>query len=115
MLTAARYTTHPKFLPYPAKFVSLRGAEEDEYCVVDVTRVGKPGGAARILEHIEVSRAWFELYEGAVVRSPIQCGMPFKLMFDQFIHQGVTFVVCTLVRFRRFLVLISHQDYRSQP
>ena len=68
VLTAARYTTHPRFLPYPAKYVSLRGAEDDEYCVVDVTRVGKPGGVARILEHIEVSRAWFELYEGAVVR-----------------------------------------------
>lgn len=64
---------------------------------MDVTRVGKPGGVARILENIEVSRAWFELYEGAVVRSPIHYGIPSKLMFDQFIHQGVTFVVCTLV------------------
>ena len=62
-----RYTTHPKFLPHPARHVSLRGASDEEYCVVDVTRVGKPGGVARILEQMELSRALFELYEGAVV------------------------------------------------
>lgn len=62
-----RYHTHPKFLPHPAKHITLRGNSEDEYAVVDVTRLGKPGGAARILEHMETSRALFELYEGAVV------------------------------------------------
>ena len=35
--------------------------------IVDVTRVGKPGGTAHILEEIELSRALFEIYEGAVV------------------------------------------------
>ncbi|CDO70744.1 hypothetical protein BN946_scf184798.g59 [Trametes cinnabarina] len=62
------YHTHPRYLPYPAKHVSIRGAEEEKYCVVDVTRVGKPGGTATILEEIEVSRALFEIYEGAVVQ-----------------------------------------------
>lgn len=70
------YHTHPKFLPHPARHISLRGASEDEYAVVDVTRLGKPGGTARILEQMETSRALFELYEGAV-----------------FIHQGVTFII----------------------
>ncbi|KAL7283261.1 hypothetical protein ACG7TL_002690 [Trametes sanguinea] len=70
------YHTHPRYLPYPAKHVSIRGAEEEKYSVVDVTRVGKPGGIATILEEIEVSRALFEIYEGAV-----------------FIHQGLTFLV----------------------
>ncbi|KAI0797837.1 P-loop containing nucleoside triphosphate hydrolase protein [Abortiporus biennis] len=70
------YHTHPKYLPYPAKYISLRGAEEERYVVVDVTRVGKPGGHPRILEEIEISRALFEIYEGAV-----------------FIHQGLTFLV----------------------
>ncbi|KAI9064267.1 P-loop containing nucleoside triphosphate hydrolase protein [Trametes sanguinea] len=70
------YHTHPRYLPYPAKHVSIRGAEEEKYSVVDVTRVGKPGGTATILEEIEVSRALFEIYEGAV-----------------FIHQGLTFLV----------------------
>ncbi|EJF65709.1 P-loop containing nucleoside triphosphate hydrolase protein [Dichomitus squalens LYAD-421 SS1] len=70
------YHTHPRYLPYPSKHVSIRGAEEEKYSVVDVTRIGKPGGTAHILEEIELSRALFEIYEGAV-----------------FIHQGLTFLV----------------------
>ncbi|OBZ75158.1 putative ATP-dependent helicase HRQ1 [Grifola frondosa] len=70
------YHTHPKFLPFPSKHISIRGAEEEKYSVVDISRVGKPGGVARILEEIELSRALFEIYEGAV-----------------FIHQGLTFIV----------------------
>ncbi|KAI0637127.1 DEAD/H helicase [Trametes polyzona] len=70
------YHTHPKYLPYPSRHVSIRGIEEERYSVVDVTRLGKPGGAATILEEIELSRALFEIYEGAV-----------------FIHQGLTFLV----------------------
>ena len=54
---AQRFTTHPKFLPNPQRFITLRGGAEEEYCVVDVSKVGKPGGAARILEQMEVSRA----------------------------------------------------------
>lgn len=64
-----RYHTNPKFLPYPSKHISLRGAEEEKYLAVDVTRVGKPGGQPRILEEVELSRSLFELFEGAVVYS----------------------------------------------
>ncbi|CAL1704265.1 unnamed protein product [Somion occarium] len=70
------YHTHPKFLPYPSKHISLRGVEEEKYLAVDISRVGKPGGQPKILEEVELSRSLFELYEGAV-----------------FIHQGVTFLV----------------------
>ncbi|KAI0807176.1 P-loop containing nucleoside triphosphate hydrolase protein [Fomes fomentarius] len=70
------YHTHPRYLPYPSKHVSIRGIEEEKYSVVDVTKIGKPGGSAHILEEIELSRALFEIYEGAV-----------------FIHQGLTFLV----------------------
>ncbi|TFK81693.1 DEAD/H helicase [Polyporus arcularius HHB13444] len=70
------YHTHPRYLPYPAKHVSIRGIEEEKYSVVDVSRVGKPGGIAQVIEEIELSRALFEIYEGAV-----------------FIHQGLTFLV----------------------
>ncbi|KAH9951273.1 DEAD/H helicase [Amylocystis lapponica] len=70
------YHTHPKFLPFPAKHVTLRGAEEEKYSVVDVSNLGKPGGTARIIEEVEVSRALFEIYEGGI-----------------FIHQGLTFIV----------------------
>ncbi|KZV84071.1 hypothetical protein EXIGLDRAFT_727691, partial [Exidia glandulosa HHB12029] len=69
------YHTHDKFMPYPAKHVSIRGIEEERYAVVDVTGLAR-GGQARILEEIEYSRAIFETYEGAV-----------------FLHQGQTFVV----------------------
>ncbi|KAI5835646.1 P-loop containing nucleoside triphosphate hydrolase protein [Schizophyllum commune Tattone D] len=66
------YHTHPKFLPYPAQFISIRGMQEEKYLAVDVTKPDAP----RTLEEIEISRALFELYEGAV-----------------FIHQGMTFMV----------------------
>ena len=67
VLIRFRYETHPKFLPYPSKYISLRGSADEEYSVIDVSKVGKPGGVARILEQMELSRALFELYEGAVV------------------------------------------------
>ncbi|KAI0336366.1 DEAD/H helicase [Cubamyces sp. BRFM 1775] len=74
--TEGWYHTNPKYLPYPSRHVSIRGVEEEKYSVVDITRVGKPGGSATILEEVELSRALFEIYEGAV-----------------FIHQGLTFLV----------------------
>ncbi|KAF8475426.1 P-loop containing nucleoside triphosphate hydrolase protein [Gautieria morchelliformis] len=70
------YHTHPRYMPYPARHIAIRGIEEERYTVVDVSRVGHPGGEAKILEEVEVSRALFETYEGAV-----------------FIHQGLTFIV----------------------
>ncbi|KAL6309039.1 P-loop containing nucleoside triphosphate hydrolase protein [Sparassis latifolia] len=70
------YHTHPKFLPFPSKHITLRGGEEEKYSVIDITQLGKPDGVARILEEVEISRALFEVYEGAV-----------------FIHQGLTFLV----------------------
>lgn len=61
-----RYHTNPKFLPYPSKHVSIRGIKEQTYSIIDVTDVGK-GGNARVMEEIELSRAMFEAFEGAVV------------------------------------------------
>lgn len=58
----ARYHPHPKFLPYPAKHVSIRGAEDDKYTLVDISKE-----EPKILEEIEFSRALFEVYEGGVV------------------------------------------------
>lgn len=61
-----RFHTHPKLLPHPAGALSIRGAEEEKYAVIDV---GNPefGVKGHILEETEVSRALFELYEGAIV------------------------------------------------
>lgn len=58
----ARYHPHPKFLPYPARHVSIRGAEDDKYTLVDITK-----DVPKMLEDIEFSRALFEVYEGGVV------------------------------------------------
>ncbi|PIL23843.1 hypothetical protein GSI_13594 [Ganoderma sinense ZZ0214-1] len=70
------YHTHSRYLPYPSKHVSIRGIEDEKYSVVDVSRFGRPSGTVHILEEIELSRALFEIYEGAV-----------------FMHQGLTFLV----------------------
>ncbi|KAF8078143.1 P-loop containing nucleoside triphosphate hydrolase protein, partial [Lyophyllum atratum] len=70
------YHTHPKFLPFPSRYISIRGAQEEKYAVVNITKVSEPGGKGSILEEVEVSRAMFEAYEGGV-----------------FMHQGLTFIV----------------------
>jgi len=46
------------------------------YTIIDITNAHQPGGAARVIEDIEFSRAIFETYEGGV-----------------FMHQGLTFIV----------------------
>ena len=63
---STRYHTNPKFLPFPARHIALRGAQEEKYIVVDVTK--QSGGSANVIEEVEISRALFELYEGGVVR-----------------------------------------------
>ncbi|KIJ37712.1 hypothetical protein M422DRAFT_259812 [Sphaerobolus stellatus SS14] len=74
---------HPRYLPYPAKHVAIRGIEEDRYAVVDVTKIGQAGGEPRVLEEVEDSRAIFETYEGAV-----------------FLHQGQTFLASVVKEVR---------------
>jgi DEAD/DEAH box helicase domain-containing protein len=56
-----RYHTHPRYMPYPAGHVSIRGIEEERYTVVDISRVGQAGGEAKVLEEVELSRALFEV------------------------------------------------------
>ncbi|KAM3578449.1 ATP-dependent 3'-5' DNA helicase [Umbelopsis sp. WA50703] len=65
------YRCHPRFLPTPSKFVSIRSTTEETYTVVDVTN-----GKHIIIEEVEANRVPFELYEGAI-----------------FIHQGVSYLV----------------------
>lgn len=68
-----RYHPHPRLLPSPASHVFIRGAEEERYCVVDITRLLRGNGEATILEEVEISRAIFELYEGGVVGRLFYC------------------------------------------
>lgn len=65
------YHTSNKFLPWPSKLVSLRGVEEDQFAVVDLTN-----GRNTVIEEIETSRTSFTLYDGAI-----------------FIHQGYPYLV----------------------
>lgn len=65
------YHTHNRFLPWPSKLVSLRGAEEDHFAVVDITN-----GRSTVIEEIEASRTSFTLYDGGI-----------------FIHQGYPYLV----------------------
>ncbi|CAE6466970.1 unnamed protein product [Rhizoctonia solani] len=81
------YHTNPKFLPFPSKYISIRGIEEEKYVVIDTTSLEHAEGQARILEEIEVSRAIFELYEGGV-----------------FMHQGHTYIVTQ----------VSHDDKQAR-
>ncbi|KAF5386879.1 hypothetical protein D9615_001687 [Tricholomella constricta] len=74
--SVSRYHTHPKFLPFPSKYISIRGAQEEKYAVVNITNFGQSGSSGSILEEVEISRAMFEVYEGGV-----------------FMHQGLTFIV----------------------
>jgi hypothetical protein len=65
-----RYHTHPKYLPYPARLVAIRGAiDEEKYAVIDVSK----GRGSRILEEVEIERALYEVYEGGVVSLSILC------------------------------------------
>ncbi|CAI4058782.1 ATP-dependent 3'-5' DNA helicase SKDI_04G5020 [Saccharomyces kudriavzevii IFO 1802] len=59
------------FLPWPSKRVSLRGGEEDQFAVVDITN-----GRNIVIEEIEASRTSFTLYDGGI-----------------FIHQGYPYLV----------------------
>ncbi|GAA5820197.1 hypothetical protein JCM10212_004915 [Sporobolomyces blumeae] len=65
------YHCHPRYKPYPAKTVPIRNTEDESYTVVDVTN-----GRNAVLEEVELSRAIFTTYEGAV-----------------YMHMGRTFLV----------------------
>ncbi|KIM49038.1 hypothetical protein M413DRAFT_438203 [Hebeloma cylindrosporum] len=89
------YHTHPKFLPFPCQHVSIRGAREETYTVVEV----RGREAAYMLEEVECSRALFELYEGGV-----------------FLHQGETFIVNEVSHDSRTAqVLRTDVNYTTSP
>lgn len=65
------YHTANRYLPWPSKYVSIRGIEEDQYAVVDITN-----NRNIVIEEVEASRTSFTLYEGGI-----------------FIHQGYPYLV----------------------
>jgi DEAD/DEAH box helicase domain-containing protein len=85
----------------------IGGIQEDKYAVVDVTRVDI-GRAPSILEEVEVSRAMFEVYEGGVVRTDLWEPTLDADRLYQFMHQGLTFIVC-------FSAILIHQLSQDFP
>ncbi|KAH3673719.1 hypothetical protein WICPIJ_009701 [Wickerhamomyces pijperi] len=65
------YHTTNRYLPWPSAHVSIRGIEEDQYAVVDITN-----DRNIVIEEIEASRTSFTLYEGGI-----------------FIHQGYPYLI----------------------
>ncbi|RMZ84256.1 hypothetical protein DV738_g802, partial [Chaetothyriales sp. CBS 135597] len=65
------YHCHERFRPLPSKCVSIRDTEDDTFAVIDITH-----GRNVVLEEVEVSRAFFTLYEGGI-----------------FLHQGRTYMI----------------------
>lgn len=65
------YRTHPKYLPFPADYVSLRDIEDTHYAVVDIT-----DNKNIVIEEVEELRTSFTLYEGGI-----------------FLHQGFPYLI----------------------
>ncbi|KAF5358075.1 hypothetical protein D9756_001743 [Leucocoprinus leucothites] len=89
------YHCHPNFLPYPSRFVAIRGAQEEKYVVV----VMKKNAPNTILEEVELSRALFEIYEGGV-----------------FMHQGVAYIIKEVSHDDKIAkVLQANVNYHTSP
>lgn len=65
------YRTHPKYLPFPADYTSLRDIEDTHYAVVDIT-----DNKNVVIEEVEELRTSFTLYEGGI-----------------FLHQGFPYLI----------------------
>ncbi|TFK25045.1 DEAD/H helicase [Coprinopsis marcescibilis] len=90
------YHTHPNFLPYPSVHVSIRGAQEETYLVVEILDDGR---TLNKIEEVETSRAMFEVYEGGV-----------------FLHQGTSFIVKEISHDSRVAkVLRAEVNYITSP
>ncbi|KAF8644124.1 hypothetical protein AX16_008653 [Volvariella volvacea WC 439] len=93
------YHANPKFLPYPAKYISIRGVLEERYSVILVSNEDRLHTGTAILEEVEVSRAMFELYEGGV-----------------FMHQGEPYIVTEISHDSKIAKVIHSQvNYITSP
>lgn len=64
-LIGSRYHPNPKYLPFPAHHIAIRGIQEDNYVILEIPPPGENGvmnePTKRVLEEIEFSRALFEV------------------------------------------------------
>uniref|UniRef100_A0A060T2W8 ARAD1C32142p n=1 Tax=Blastobotrys adeninivorans TaxID=409370 RepID=A0A060T2W8_BLAAD len=67
------YTCDDRLMPWPPKNVNIRGANEDEFAVVDTTN-----DRNLVIETIEASRTSFTLYEGGIF---LHKGLPYLVRY----------------------------------
>lgn len=86
-----------EFRPNPARDVAIRGARQDSYCYIDDTP-GRAGGA-EVMEEVEIERAIFEAYEGAV-----------------FMHQGLSYICREISHETRIARMVQADvNYHTRP
>ena len=86
--------------------MTIRGSEEEKYVVVHIAKPGQPVASAKILEEVEISRALFELYDGAVASHSTSIPSFFgtNLIFCSVSPPG-TYFYCWLSAFRLLVVI----------
>ncbi|KAH6690472.1 hypothetical protein F5X68DRAFT_166551 [Plectosphaerella plurivora] len=62
---------HDRFRPIPSRFVAIRDTEDEHFAIIDISH-----GRNMVLEELEMSRAFFTIYDGAI-----------------FLHQGNKYLV----------------------
>ena len=86
------YHCHERFRPQPSRCVSIRDTEDQHFAVIDTTNARNI-----VLEEVEVSRAFFTIYEGGI-----------------FLHQGQTYLVKELNSDSRFARVVRvHVDWNT--
>lgn len=88
------YHCHPRFRPLPPAHVPIRDAEDESFAIIDVSL-----GKNLLLEELEVSRAIFTIYDGAI-----------------YLHQGNKYLVRDFQPDRqRALVERVNVDWTTMP
>lgn len=91
------YYCREELRPNPARDVAIRGARQDSYCYIDDTP-GRRGGA-QVMEEVEIERAIFEAFEGAV-----------------FMHQGLSYICKEINHETRIARMVQADvNYHTRP
>ncbi|CAD6885017.1 unnamed protein product [Tilletia caries] len=91
------YHCRDDLLPAPARDVAIRGARQESYSYIDDTP-GRAGGP-RVMEQVEIERAIFEAFEGAV-----------------FMHQGHSYLCRSISHDQRVARMYRAEvNYHTRP
>ncbi|SNX85525.1 related to HRQ1 - putative RecQ helicase [Melanopsichium pennsylvanicum] len=89
------YYCREELRPNPARDVAIRGARQDSYCYVDDT----PNRPVKVMEEVEIERAIFEAFEGAV-----------------FMHQGLSYICREINHETRIARMVQADvNYHTRP